>query len=158
VNESGFILRSRYGGHECLHPRVVSVRLDAWWPPTGPRPNAAECDANCVCLPNSRRELITLEEHSSHPQSMFVSKHHLIRECVPRFCRILARRTVHSASMRLLDLIAQGRTGVIWTDDGRSLPGVERFTDSVRHCPLRYVLSDSSRVARPNWHSRMVTI
>jgi hypothetical protein len=44
--------------------------------------------------------------------------------------------------MRLLDLIAQGRTQAIRTDAGRTLPGAERFTNLVRHCPLRYVLAD----------------
>jgi hypothetical protein len=46
------------------------------------------------------------------------------------------------APMRLLDLIAQGRTEFIRTDDGRTLPGAERFQDAVRNCPLRYVLAD----------------
>jgi hypothetical protein len=44
--------------------------------------------------------------------------------------------------MRLLDLIAQGRTELIRTNDGRSLPGAERFQDAVRNCPIRYVLAD----------------
>jgi hypothetical protein len=44
--------------------------------------------------------------------------------------------------MRLLDLIAQGRTELTRIDDGQSLPGAERFQDAVRHCPLRYVLAD----------------
>ena len=44
--------------------------------------------------------------------------------------------------MRLLDLIAQGRTELIRIDDGRTLPGAERFKDAVRSCPLRYVLAD----------------
>jgi hypothetical protein len=44
--------------------------------------------------------------------------------------------------MRLLDLIAQGRTESIRVDDGRTLPGAERFRDVVRNCPLRYVLAD----------------
>src|ERR1700684_3436906 len=44
--------------------------------------------------------------------------------------------------MRLLDLIAQGRTELIRIDGGASLPGAERFKDAVRHCPIRYVLTD----------------
>ena len=44
--------------------------------------------------------------------------------------------------MRLLDLIAQGRTELIRVDDGRTLPGAERFKDALRKCPLRYVLAD----------------
>lgn len=44
--------------------------------------------------------------------------------------------------MRLLDLIAQGRTELIQTNDGRTLPGAERFKDAVRTCPIRYVLAD----------------
>ena len=44
--------------------------------------------------------------------------------------------------MRLLDLIAQGRTELIRSDDGRALPGAERFIDAVRSCPIRYVLAD----------------
>jgi hypothetical protein len=44
--------------------------------------------------------------------------------------------------MRLLDLIAQGRTELIRIDGGRTLPGAERFQDAVRNCPLRYVLAD----------------
>lgn len=44
--------------------------------------------------------------------------------------------------MRLLDLIAQGRTEPIRIDDGRTLPGAERFRDAVRNCPIRYVLAD----------------
>ena len=45
-------------------------------------------------------------------------------------------------SMRLLDLIAHGRTEPIQTDDGRVLPGAERFKEAVRDCPTRYVLTD----------------
>jgi hypothetical protein len=44
--------------------------------------------------------------------------------------------------MRLLDLIAQGRTDAIRIDGGQTLPGAERFQDAVRNCPLRYVLAD----------------
>jgi hypothetical protein len=44
--------------------------------------------------------------------------------------------------MRLLDLIAQGRTAPIRIEDGGTLPGAERFQLAVRHCPLRYVLAD----------------
>ncbi len=45
-------------------------------------------------------------------------------------------------SMRLLDLISQGQTAVIRTSDGETLPGAERFAESVRACPVRYVLAD----------------
>jgi hypothetical protein len=44
--------------------------------------------------------------------------------------------------MRLLDLIAHGRTELIQTEDGRVLPGAERFKEAVRDCPIRYVLTD----------------
>jgi hypothetical protein len=44
--------------------------------------------------------------------------------------------------MRLLDLIAQGRTAPVRIDDGGILPGAERFQEAVRNCPLRYVLAD----------------
>jgi hypothetical protein len=44
--------------------------------------------------------------------------------------------------MRLLDLISQGRTELIRINDGRTLPGAERFQDAVRNCPIRYVLAD----------------
>jgi hypothetical protein len=44
--------------------------------------------------------------------------------------------------MRLLDLIAQGQSAVIRTDDGRELPGAHQFRTQIRECPLRYVLSD----------------
>jgi hypothetical protein len=44
--------------------------------------------------------------------------------------------------MRLLDLIAQGRTALIRIDGGGTLPGAERFKDAVRNCPIRYVLAD----------------
>jgi hypothetical protein len=44
--------------------------------------------------------------------------------------------------MRLLDLIAQGRTDLIRTPDGRVLPGAEQFRDAIRTCPVRYVLAD----------------
>ena len=44
--------------------------------------------------------------------------------------------------MRLLDLIAQGRTARVHIDDGGTLPGAERFQQAVRNCPLRYVLTD----------------
>lgn len=50
--------------------------------------------------------------------------------------------TLHYRLMRLLDLIAQGRTELIRIVDGQTLPGAERFRDAVRHCPLRYVLTD----------------
>jgi hypothetical protein len=46
------------------------------------------------------------------------------------------------ASMRLLDLIAQGRTDLIRTTDGRVLPGAEQFREAIRTCPVRYVLAD----------------
>ncbi len=44
--------------------------------------------------------------------------------------------------MRLLDLIAQGRSARVHADDGRELPGANRFSEVIRGCPLRYVLSD----------------
>jgi hypothetical protein len=44
--------------------------------------------------------------------------------------------------MRLLDLIAQGRTELIRVEGGGTLPGAERFKDAVRNCPIRYVLAD----------------
>jgi hypothetical protein len=44
--------------------------------------------------------------------------------------------------MRLLDLIAQGRSARVHADDGRELPGANRFSEAIRNCPLRYVLSD----------------
>jgi hypothetical protein len=44
--------------------------------------------------------------------------------------------------MRLLDLIAQGRNARVHVDDGRELPGSSRFSEAIRDCPSRYVLSD----------------
>jgi hypothetical protein len=44
--------------------------------------------------------------------------------------------------MRLLDLISQGRSARVHADDGCELPGVDRFSEVIRDCPLRYVLSD----------------
>jgi hypothetical protein len=44
--------------------------------------------------------------------------------------------------MRLLDLIAQGRSVRVRADDGRELPGAHRFSEAIRACPTRYVLSD----------------
>jgi hypothetical protein len=44
--------------------------------------------------------------------------------------------------MRLLDLIAQGRSAHVFADDGRELPGASRFSEAIRGCPVRYVLSD----------------
>jgi hypothetical protein len=44
--------------------------------------------------------------------------------------------------MRILDLIAQGRSVCVRADDGRELPGASRFSEAIRACPLRYVLSD----------------
>jgi len=44
--------------------------------------------------------------------------------------------------MRLLDLIAQGRSIPIRSDDGRALPTAGQFKTDVCNCPLRYVLSD----------------
>jgi hypothetical protein len=44
--------------------------------------------------------------------------------------------------MRLLDLIAQGRGAHVVADDGRELPGANRYTAAIQACPLRYVLSD----------------
>jgi hypothetical protein len=44
--------------------------------------------------------------------------------------------------MRLLDLISQGRAARVRADDGRELPGAHRFSEAIRDCRLRYVLSD----------------
>jgi hypothetical protein len=44
--------------------------------------------------------------------------------------------------MRLLDLIAQGRGAHVFADDGRELPGANRYTAAIQACPLRFVLSD----------------
>jgi len=44
--------------------------------------------------------------------------------------------------MRLLDLIAQGHGAHVFADDGRELPGANRYTAAIQACPLRYVLSD----------------
>jgi hypothetical protein len=44
--------------------------------------------------------------------------------------------------MRLLDLIAQGRCPSVYADDGVELPNALRFTEAVRACPLRFVLTD----------------
>jgi hypothetical protein len=44
--------------------------------------------------------------------------------------------------MRLLDLIAHGRGARVQADDGLELPGANRFSEVIRNCPLRYVLSD----------------
>jgi hypothetical protein len=44
--------------------------------------------------------------------------------------------------MRLLDLLAQGRAARVCADGGCELPGAGRFSDAIRDCPLRYVLSD----------------
>jgi hypothetical protein len=44
--------------------------------------------------------------------------------------------------MRLLDLITQGLNARVHSDEGQELPGANRFSDAIRGCPLRYVLSD----------------
>jgi hypothetical protein len=44
--------------------------------------------------------------------------------------------------MRLLDLISQGCSIPIYSDDGCALPTAERFKTDLRDCPLRYVLTD----------------
>jgi hypothetical protein len=44
--------------------------------------------------------------------------------------------------MRLLDLIAQRRGAHVHSDDGQELPGATRFSDVIRNCSLRYILSD----------------
>ena len=44
--------------------------------------------------------------------------------------------------MRLLDLIVQGRCPSVYADDGVELPNALRFTEAVRACPLRFVLTD----------------
>lgn len=46
------------------------------------------------------------------------------------------------SSMRLLDILAQGRTAAIRAPDGRLLPGAERFKEILHACPIRYVLAD----------------
>jgi hypothetical protein len=38
-----------------------------------------------------------------------------------------------------LDLIAQGRNASVRADNGRELPGSNRFREQIRECPLRYV-------------------
>jgi hypothetical protein len=44
--------------------------------------------------------------------------------------------------MRLLNLISQGRAARVRADDGCEMPGADRFSEAIRDCPLRYVLSD----------------
>jgi hypothetical protein len=44
--------------------------------------------------------------------------------------------------MRLLDLIVQGHCPPVYADDGAELPNALWFTEAVRACPLRLVLSD----------------
>jgi hypothetical protein len=44
--------------------------------------------------------------------------------------------------MRLLDLIVQGHCPSVYGDDGAELPNALWFTEAVRTCPLRLVLSD----------------
>lgn len=44
--------------------------------------------------------------------------------------------------MRLLNLISQGRAARVRADDGCEMPGAGRFSEAIRDCPLRYVLSD----------------
>lgn len=44
--------------------------------------------------------------------------------------------------MRLLDLIVQGRCPSVYAGDGTELPNALRFTEAVRACPLRLVLTD----------------
>jgi hypothetical protein len=44
--------------------------------------------------------------------------------------------------MRLLDLIAQGHCPPVYANDGTELPNALWFTEAVRACPLRFVLSD----------------
>ena len=75
-------------------------------------------------------------------EAVFVSKHHSKQRRVPRSGSLKQKMSLALSLMRLLDLIAQGRTELIRVDDGRSLPGAERFRDAVRNCPLRYVLVD----------------
>jgi hypothetical protein len=52
------------------------------------------------------------------------------------------RNRLEPLLMRLLDLIAQGRGARVCADDGHELPGANRFSDAIRACPVRYVLSD----------------
>jgi hypothetical protein len=44
--------------------------------------------------------------------------------------------------MRLLDLVAQGRSVSVRTDDGHELTHAGQYRQLVQSCPLRYVLSD----------------
>jgi hypothetical protein len=44
--------------------------------------------------------------------------------------------------MRLLDLIVQGHCPPVYADDGAELANALWFTEAVRACPLRFVLSD----------------
>jgi hypothetical protein len=44
--------------------------------------------------------------------------------------------------MRLLNLISQGRAARVHADDGCEMPSADRFSEAIRDCPLRYVLSD----------------
>src|SRR5882757_4698584 len=39
--------------------------------------------------------------------------------------------------VRLLDAISHGRCAAVRPDDGRVLPGAERFAEDIRACPLR---------------------
>jgi hypothetical protein len=45
-------------------------------------------------------------------------------------------------TMRLLDLIAQGRSARVLAADGQELPGAGQFGEVIRACPVRYVFSD----------------
>jgi hypothetical protein len=44
--------------------------------------------------------------------------------------------------MRLLDLIAQGRSAQVFAEDNCELPSADRYGGVIQRCPLRYVLSD----------------
>lgn len=44
--------------------------------------------------------------------------------------------------MRLLDLIAHGCCARVCAENGQQLPGADQFSETLRNCPLRYVLSD----------------
>lgn len=44
--------------------------------------------------------------------------------------------------MRLLDLIAQRRSASVFVDDNVELPSAHRYSEIIRACPLRYMLSD----------------
>jgi hypothetical protein len=76
------------------------------------------------------------KRRSCHKSAIDSATCHDLPLCLLQWLRL--RQT----PMRLLDLIAQGRTELIRTDEGRVLPGAEAFRDAVLACPVRYVLAD----------------